>query len=99
MRVLALSALVVASCMVGACVAVLPGEAPTVPPVRAERIPQPPASAVTLIWRPGHWDWDGSDYRWAEGEWVSRAGHGPLWQDGFWRRAGNGYIWQPAHWI
>lgn len=82
-----------------ACVAGPPAQPPAIPPIRAERIPAPPASAITLIWQPGHYDWDGIAYHWIEGEWVQRAGHGPLWQDGFWRREGGGYIWVPPHWL
>lgn len=82
-----------------ACVGPSLSEPPAVPPVRAERIPKPPASRTTQIWQPGHWDWDGRNYRWLEGEWVPRSGHGPLWQDGFWRRRGNAFAWTPAHWM
>lgn len=97
MRLLTIA--IVVPVLLAGCVALPPGQAPAVPPVRAERIPKPPPTTLTLIWRPGHWDWDGRDYRWAEGEWVPRAGHGPLWQDGFWRRSGAGFVWTPAHWI
>lgn len=72
---------------------------PAIPPIRAERVPAPPASTVTLIWQPGHYDWIGSAYLWTPGEWVPRAGHGPLWQDGFWRKGPDGFVWEPAHWL
>ena len=75
---------------------------PVIPPIPAERIPAPPSSTVTLIWRPGHYVWDGTRYEWIIGEWVPRSGHGPLWQDGFWRRApgvAGGWEWVPAHWL
>ncbi len=74
-------------------------EPPAVPPIRAERIPLPPASNATQIWQPGHWDWEGQSFVWLEGEWVPRAGHGPLWQDGYWRRDGSRFTWMPAHWM
>lgn len=76
------------------------GEPQAVPPIRAERIPAAPSSKITQIWQPGHWEWDGRDYHWLKGEWVPRSGHGPLWQDGYWRRAGNNkFAWVPAHWL
>ncbi len=74
-------------------------ELPPIPPVRAERVPAPPPAAETLIWQPGHYDWDGTNYVWVHGRWVTRAGHGPLWQDGFWRRTPAGPVWEAAHWL
>ncbi len=85
--------------ILSSCVAGLGGDPPPIPPVRAERIPAAPPSRVTQIWQPGHWDWDGRDYAWSDGEWVPRSGHGSLWQDGFWRRRGNDHVWVPAHWL
>ncbi len=74
--------------------------APVIPVLPAERVPAPPPAAVTLIWQPGHYDWDGASYRWVPGQWVPRDGHGPLWSYGSWRRgAAGGWEWVPAHWI
>lgn len=72
---------------------------PPVPPTPAEQVPRPPASPISLIWRPGHYDWTGTSYVWIAGEWVDRAGHGTLWQDGYWQRTGITSVWVPAHWI
>src|SRR5947209_830530 len=72
---------------------------PPVPVPRAEAVPNPPSSPVPLIWRPGHYEWDGTSYAWVPGAWVDRAGHGTLWQDGYWRREGARYIWIPPHWM
>lgn len=72
---------------------------PPVPPVLAEDVPAPPRSQVALIWRPGHYDWTGTGYQWRPGAWIDRAGHGSLWQDGYWKRSGYDAVWVPAHWI
>ncbi len=72
---------------------------PPVPPVLAETVPAPPPSRIALIWRPGHYDWDGAQYAWRAGEWVDRAGHGTLWQDGYWTQSGGRAAWVQAHWI
>lgn len=85
--------------VLASCVGTLAGDPPPIPPVRAERIPAPPSSRVTQIWQPGHWQWDGRDYVWLDGEWVARSGHGSLWQDGYWRRQGNDHVWIAAHWL
>ena len=72
---------------------------PPVPPALAELVPAPPQSDVSLIWQPGHFDWDGTDYVTVPGRWVERAGHGTLWQDGYWRPSNGPSVWVPAHWI
>lgn len=81
------------------CAASLDPIHPPVPPPLPERVTAPPASSSVLIWRPGHYDWNGSSYAWIPGEWVARAGHGALWQDGYWRRSGGTSVWVPGHWI
>ena len=44
------------------------------PPPMAETMPRPPVSPVPLIWQPGHWDWTGSSYVWAPGQYVDLGG-------------------------
>lgn len=70
-----------------------------VPPIRAERVPEPPRSSVVMIWQPGHYDWSRAGYAWIPGEWVERADHGTLWQDGYWQQTNQTSVWVPAHWI
>ncbi len=72
---------------------------PRVPPAFAELVPAPPRSEGTLIWKPGHFDWDGADYVKVPGRWVDRAGHGTLWQDGYWKQSDGPSVWVPGHWI
>ncbi len=82
-----------------ACTTVASLPYPAVPPLLAERVPVPPRASVPLIWRPGHYDWDGARYNWVAGEWVERSRQGTLWQDGYWRREGSTYAWTAAHWM
>lgn len=92
-------AVLLAAClMLGQGCTVPYADHPPVPPALAEDVPAPPRSPITLIWRPGHYDWTGTGYVWVGGEWVDRAGHGSLWQDGYWRRSGPNPVWVPAHW-
>lgn len=72
---------------------------PPVPAIPAEQVPNPPRSRITLIWEPGHFNWDGAGYLWVRGKWVSRSGHGTLWQDGFWQNSGGTSTWVTAHWM
>ena len=75
------------------------GDHPPVPPNFTEQVPAPPDSQSVLIWRPGHFDWDGRAYAWVRGEWVERGQTSGLWQDGYWRETGRGSVWVPAHWL
>ena len=84
--------------LLAGCVPAFP-QHPPVPPIPAERVPVPPSADVALIWRPGHYDWTGTNYVWVPGEWVERAGHGTLWQDGYWRAGPGGDVWAPGHWM
>jgi hypothetical protein len=71
---------------------------PPVPPLIPEALPKPPVAAEQLMWQPGHWDWTGSGYVWAQGQYVPAAGHGNLWMPGWWSPTPSGWSWQPPHW-
>jgi hypothetical protein len=88
-----LLAVVLAGCVV------VSADHPAVPLLPAEQVPVPPPSKVTLIWQPGHFDWDGTNYILVQGAWVDRAGHGTLWQDGYWQPAKGTSVWVAAHWL
>ncbi len=72
---------------------------PPVPPLISELVPKPPITAEALMWQPGHWDWNGSGYIWAKGQYVPAAGHGSLWMPGWWSHNTSGWIWVPPHWM
>jgi len=67
-------------------------------PPHAENMPEPPVTMEPMLWQPGHWDWNGSQYTWAAGQYVPAAGHGNMWMPGTWSHGPNGWRWQPAHW-
>ena len=66
------------------------------PPVRYERLPEPPSREH--IWVAGHWQWTGNAYAWVPGFYQvrSRPGHG--WVDGHWARHERGWYWVEGHW-
>jgi hypothetical protein len=72
---------------------------PPVPALISEPVPKPPVTAEALMWQPGHWDWNGSGYAWANGQYVPAAGHGSLWMPGWWSRTPAGWTWVPPHWM
>jgi len=91
------AALLGAAWILAGCVPDSPPPPPPPAPV-VETMPLPPVSASPLIWQPGHWDWNGSGYVWARGQYVPARGHGNLWVPGWWSRSDAGWVWQPAHW-
>lgn len=90
--------MILLAAQLGGC-APLPPDHPPVPPLRAEQVPAPPRASVTLIWQPGHYDWNGSGYTWIAGQWIDRGGRSSLWQDGYWRQVSGRSVWVPAHWL
>ena len=72
---------------------------PAVPPPQAEVQPLPPISAQELLWRPGHWEWDGRGYVWIPGEYVPRGNLSGAYQPSYWRQEGGGWVWQPWRWL
>ena len=75
------------------------GAPPQVPQAQAETIPLPPISPVEIVWRPGHWTWDGSGYRWLAGEWIPRTTQTNLWRPGYWQQSPGGWVWQAPGWV
>jgi hypothetical protein len=73
----------------------------TAPRVKSETIPLPPVSEDQLIWQPGHWDWNGSDYSWHEGKYARmEPGQSNMWVPGWWElpKDSRSCVWNPAHW-
>ena len=94
---MAMTAVSVGLLTIAGCAA--PAGHPAVPPVRAEQVPPPPPTRTVVIWQPGHWKWTGADYAWEPGLWIERAGHGTLWQDGYWADGPLRPQWIAAHWL
>ena len=67
------------------------------PPPRVEVVPAPPRDAVE--WEPGHWHWDGREYRWMPGCYVDRPGRAAVYVPGHWDERPNGrWVWVEVHW-
>jgi hypothetical protein len=69
-----------------------------IPPPMTETVPKPPVSAVPLTWQPGHWDWTGSSYVWAPGQYVDLGGRAGNWQQPYWEQTPSGWVWHAGHW-
>ena len=61
------------------------------PPTRVEVVPPPPSERV--VWVPGHWAWDGSDYAWEPGHYVERPSARAEFEPGHWVQTANGWTW------
>jgi hypothetical protein len=66
------------------------------PPVRHERIPEPPSR--DHHWVAGHWSWDGREYIWVPGYYHVRPRPNLAWVDGHWERHERGWYWVEGHW-
>jgi len=70
------------------------------PPPQMENVPPPPGvEAQTMYWRPGHWMWDGANWAWEAGQYVSRPTPQAVWQPGHWQmQPTGGYVWVDGRW-
>ena len=67
------------------------------PPPRQEVIVAAPGPAARFVWDPGHWVWDGHEYRWAPGHWIARR-VGAHWVPAHWQQTPQGWRFIPGHW-
>lgn len=98
MKPVSIAGALLALSLFSGCAGSLPNPNPPVPDLLPDPMAKPPVTGEQLMWQPGHWDWTGSGYVWASGQWVPSAGHGALWMPSFWAQTSGGWVWQPAHW-
>ena len=74
------------------------GQTPTVapPPSRVEVVPPPPAS--TMVWVPGHWQWNGQNYAWESGHYIARPSDQAEYEPGHWVQTAGTWTWVPGQW-
>ncbi len=69
------------------------------PPPRVEVIPEPPRAREYVEWEPGHWHWDGREYRWIEGHYIERPHRQAVYVAGHWDERPNGtWVWVGPRW-
>ncbi len=66
------------------------------PPPRVETVPPPPASVD--VWTQGHWAWNGSNWDWVPGQYITRPAPQATWIPGHWERQSDGYVWVDGRW-
>jgi hypothetical protein len=69
------------------------------PPPRTEVIPVLPPDRIEVDhWRPGHWRWDGDEYVWVPGRYVTRPQRSAVWVPARWEQRPNGWVYIEGHW-
>ncbi len=77
-------------------VVVAPG---TPPATMVETIPPPPVGSPETYWQPGHWNWNGANWVWMAGTYVTPPQPSAVWVPGQWVvQATGGYAWVDGHW-
>ncbi len=101
MRLQSLPALLL---VIAGCVAPPPPELPPgamfvsrdPPELQTETPPASPGSGS--VWLPGYWRWNGADYEWVPGRWVTPPAGYRVWEPGRWIHTGKGWFWVEGHW-
>jgi YXWGXW repeat-containing protein len=67
---------------------------PPPPAIEAPTVAPAPGDA----WIPGHWEWNGRQYVWAEGQWVGPPNTDSVWVPRHQEWNGHEWITVPGHW-
>ena len=86
---------------------VLPPANPYPPPPvpRAEMVPPPPgpppgtAADQVMVWRHGHYEWNGATYIWVPGRYMVRPAGMTRFVDGHWAMRNGAWVWIGGHWV
>jgi hypothetical protein len=66
------------------------------PTVRVETATVAPGPGY--VWTRGYWRWNGTQYIWVPGTWVTRPRTTAVWVEGQWIRRPGGWVWVAGHW-
>jgi hypothetical protein len=51
-----------------------------------------------VVWRNGFWRWNGNDFVWVPGEWVTAPSGSLGWVPGHWVKTRKGWFFVEGHW-
>jgi hypothetical protein len=69
------------------------------PPPQSELVPPPPQGVGSVIWQPGHYEWNGVGWTWLAGHYVTAAAGVSAWVPGRWVQSpSGGWMWVEGHW-
>jgi hypothetical protein len=72
--------------------------APFGPPEPPYEYKVAPGDPMKEIWRPGFWQFDGSNYYWVPGELVLRPSPAAVWSTDRWELRSYGWVYVPGYW-
>ena len=71
--------------------------APTPPPPPQAETP-PPAPSPSYVWEPGHWSWNGVQYQWQPGRYITKPTTTATYTPGHWEQRPEGWVWVGGTW-
>lgn len=74
------------------------GVANAPPPMPREYMPPKPTDQGVVVWVPGFWKWNGENYIWLRGAYVSPPVAGQNWTPGHWVRQHGEWYWIAGFW-
>jgi hypothetical protein len=72
--------------------------APRPPPPARKAEARPSRPAVSAVWAPGHWQWNGRAYVWVDGAWRIPPSRRHDWQPDAWITIGGEALFSPGGW-
>ncbi len=70
------------------------------PPDRTEVVA--PSPGPEMVWQPGYWSFDGTNWNWVPGSYAPRPQPAARWVPGRWTKAPGGggvWIWTAGRWV
>lgn len=71
---------------------------PSAPPVAPYEEVQQPSQPTGEIWRKGYWDYDGKEFIWVPGHFISRPDPTAAWTPDRWEQRTFGWAFIPGYW-
>jgi hypothetical protein len=73
--------------------------APTPPPEPLMEMKPQPDEPTQQVWRRGYWSYDGRNYTWVSGEYISRPAPTAAWSGERWEKRSFGWAFVPGYWF
>lgn len=72
--------------------------APSAPPQIIFETKYPPSRPMEEMWRPGYWQYDGTQFHWVPGSYILRPHPTASWEPDRWEKHTYGWAYVPGHW-
>jgi len=71
---------------------------PSPPPVSPYEEKLPAENPMQEVWRKGYWDYDGKQFTWVEGHYITRPDPTAIWTPDRWEQRAFGWAFIPGYW-